>query len=177
MNIISDYTATATIHAAFEKIDLTRWLFTLKDHEYQACSAAHLACGASLTEDGKRISLNVERVGGNLLIQHYIEEISLRDHCRVNSHTNSLSPAGDTRLDITWEIRVQKLSGTHCEFLNRVIVRTTEEFAALLKQANITDFEPMRARMTENVMAHNEEETPRFAHDIECKALAGTWVH
>jgi hypothetical protein len=61
------------------------------------------------------------------------------------------------------------------ELSNRFIVLLTEEFATLLKQANITDLGPVKDNMAQNAGAHNKEETPFFAKDIEMKALAGTW--
>jgi hypothetical protein len=42
----------------------------------------HIAAAASMTPEGKRMSLNVEHVG-NLMVQHYVEEISERSHCRL----------------------------------------------------------------------------------------------
>lgn len=34
MDILADSTSIAIITAPIEKIDLSQWLFTLKDHEY-----------------------------------------------------------------------------------------------------------------------------------------------
>ncbi|MBL0742685.1 hypothetical protein [Chryseolinea lacunae] len=175
MQEITSQSVTALVHAPFEKINLTEWLFTLRDHEYQACSAAHLGCGTSVSPEGKRMSLNVELIGGTLLVQHYVEDISLSDHCRVNSISDSISAAGNTTLGITWELKIRKVNDDSCELTNRVVVNFTDAFLTLLQHANITDLEPVKLRMAENVKAHNHEETPRFASDIEKKALAGVW--
>jgi hypothetical protein len=175
MNVISDCAITAVVNAPLEMINLTEWLFTLKEHEYQACSVAHLAAGATLGKDGKRMSLNVELVGGSLLVQHYVEDISAKDHCRVSSKTDSISPMGNTKLGVIWELKVKKLSDKMSELSNRVVVLFTEEFRDLLKRANIADLEAVRIGMSENVKAHNAEETPLFAKDIERKALNGIW--
>lgn len=83
MELLAQCTAKAIIDCAAEKIDLTDWLFTLKDQDYQSCSISHIAGGTSISQDGKRMSINVERVADNLLVQHYIEEISEKNHCRV----------------------------------------------------------------------------------------------
>ncbi len=175
MDILADSTTIALIDAPAESIDLTTWLFTLKDNEYQACSPDHLAAGSSLSEDGNRKSLNVEVIAGNLLVQHYLEDISLREHCRVNSISDSFSPAGRTTLGITWELTVRKISDKQSELSNRVIVRLTGDFADLLAKANITDLGPIKLNMAQNAAAHNQGETPLFAKDIERKALAGAW--
>jgi len=175
MEILAESTATAIIHCAAEKINLSEWLFTLKDHEYQSCSEGHIAGGISISKDGKRMSINVEKVADNLLVQHYIEEIGGRNHCRVNSVSDSISSLGTTKLRITWELKVTALSNDSCEFSNRVIVSATEEFLALLKSINITDLAIVKSQMMQNVVLHNEEETPLFAINIERKAIADIW--
>lgn len=175
MGILAESTATAIIHCAAEKINLAEWLFTLKDHEYQSCSEAHIAGGVSSSKDGKRMSINVEKISDNLLVQHYIEEIGGRNHCKVNSVSDSISSLGTTKLGITWELKVVALNNESCEFSNRVIVNATTEFLALLKSHNITDLAIVKSQMKQNVMLHNQEETPLFAKDIETKAIAGIW--
>jgi hypothetical protein len=175
MEVFAESTATATIHCAAEKIDLTEWIFTLRDDEYQSCSKGNIAGGISISKDGKRMSINVEKVADNLLVQHYIEEIGDRNHCRVNSVSDSISSFGTTKLNITWELKVTALSNNSCEFSNHVIVGATEEFLALLKSINSTDLAIVKSQMLENVVLHNEEETALFAINIERKAIAGIW--
>lgn len=176
MEVLADSVTTAVINAPIEKIDLTEWLFTLKDHEYQLCSPAHIAAGNTFSKEGKRMSINVEQVADNMLVQHYVEDISNRDHCRVVSYSDSFSPAGRTKLGVTWELRVKEISAGSCEFSNRVLVWLTEEFSSLLQKAGITDLTPVKANMEKNAGDHNKEETPLFAIDIERKALAGAWA-
>lgn len=176
MEVLAESTAIAIINAGAETIDLTAWLFTLKDDEYQGCSSAHIAGGSSVSRDGKRMSLNVEQVGNSLLVQHYIEGISKKDHCLVNSLSDSISPFGKTKIGVIWELKIKKLSANSCEFSNHVMVLLTNEFSALLNKANINDLKPIKMDMKQNLELHNKEETPLFARDIEAKALAGTWI-
>ena len=122
MDVLAESTAVAVVNVPIEKINLTESLFTLKDDQYQACSTAHIAGGSSFSKDGKRMSLNVEQVGDSLLVQHHVEDINKKDHCRVNSHSDSISQAGNTKLGITWELKVKKLSDTSCELSNHVVV-------------------------------------------------------
>ncbi|WP_343697133.1 hypothetical protein [Flavobacterium sp.] len=175
MEIISESSATAVINASIESIDLTEWVFTLKSHEYQACSTGHIAAGSSISADGKRMSINVEQVAGNLLVQNYIEEIGKRDHCRLNSISDSFSDSGRTKLGVIWELKVEKLTPNSCQFTNLVKVLMTDEFSSMLRSAGITDLSPIKAGMSENVSLHNQEETPLFAKDIERKAHSGVW--
>ncbi len=79
--LLAESEYTSSIDAPIEAIDLTTWVFTLADDEYQRCSQAHVAAGASTDPAGKRISINVEKVG-NLIISHYNEDVSKKDHCR-----------------------------------------------------------------------------------------------
>lgn len=175
MQILADHTAKAIINAPLEQIDLTQWLFTLKHHEYRLCSKAHIAAGSSVAEDGKLLSVNVEFIAGNLLVQHYVEDIALRDHCRVHSVSDSFSALGQTKLDVTWEIRAEAISAQSALFSNRVVVAATPEFLGLLESMQVTDLEPVKAQMSQNVFEHNAEETPLFAKDIERKAISGNW--
>ena len=175
MEVFSESRATAVINAPIETIDLTEWLFTLKSNEYQACSSAHIAAGSSISANGKRMSINVEQVADNLLVQNYIEEVGEKDHCRVNSISDSFSALGRTKLGVIWELKVEKRTDVSCEFINEVKVLMTDQFSSLLKAAAITDLNPVKAVMEQNLSAHNREETPLFAKDIESKALLGVW--
>lgn len=176
MDILADSTSTAIIAAPIEKINLSQWLFTLKDIEYQVCSPAHIAAGSTVSNEGKRMSINVEQIADNILVQHYVEDISEKEHCRVNSISDSFSSLGRTKLGVTWELKIKKLTDNITELSNRVIVLSTEDFISLLKKVNITDLEPVKNNMAQNAGAHNKEETPLFAKDIEAKALSGIWL-
>jgi hypothetical protein len=57
---------------------------------------AHIACGATTTDDGRPMSTNVELIGENLMIQQYIGEITDPDHCRIVSSSDVFTPAGRT---------------------------------------------------------------------------------
>ncbi|SNR74078.1 hypothetical protein [Flavobacterium sp. ov086] len=175
MEVLAECTAKAMIHCAAKKIDITDWLFTLKDQEYQSCSVGHIAGGISTSIEGKKMSINVEKVADNLLVQHYIEEIGNKAHCRVNSVSDSFSGLGSTKLGIIWELKINVLTADTCELENRVVISSTDEFLALLKSMNITDLTLVKSQMLKNVEEHNAEETPLFAADIYNKVLVGRW--
>jgi hypothetical protein len=65
-----EFTQHASLDAPIGQIDLERWLFTLTDAEYQAAARGHLGAG-TFVEHGVRGSINVESIGGTLMIQHY----------------------------------------------------------------------------------------------------------
>ncbi|MCW2650749.1 MAG: hypothetical protein QOE41_4587 [Mycobacterium sp.] len=64
------FTQHTVIHAPIEEVDLEDWLFTLSDSDYQGAAKAHRAAG-TFTSDGVRGMVNVESMGGTLIIQHY----------------------------------------------------------------------------------------------------------
>src|SRR5260221_14641163 len=74
---------SAIIKAPIEAVDIPSWCFTLSESEYQSCSPAHCSAGATTAPDGRRMSINAEILGGNLMVQHYIEEIGQPDPLRL----------------------------------------------------------------------------------------------
>ncbi|WP_123890307.1 hypothetical protein [Flavobacterium frigidimaris] len=70
-------------------------------------------------------------------MQHYVEEVGERNHCKLNSVSDSISDMGITKLGITWEIKIIPVTANSCEFVNKVLVTSTPEFLAILKEANI----------------------------------------
>ncbi len=123
--LLDQSSAKASIHAAFESIDIPKWLFTIADAEYQKCSMSHLAAGSSISADGKRMSLNVEHVG-ILMVQHYVEDIAERHHCRVVSTTDLFFPeTGRTTCQVTWELIATPVGSDSAQLENIVLIHTT----------------------------------------------------
>lgn len=174
-DLIAHSTAEAVIHAPLPTIDLTEWVFTLTDREYQACSKDHIAGAISVTPDGRRMSINVERVG-NLLIEHYIEDVAERGTCRLVSLSDSIGPDIDARvkLIVIWTLNIEPLDENTTRFVNSVEVRSTPDYAEALTTRGVT-FAQASDRAQQALSAHNAEETPLFAADIERKARAGRW--
>lgn len=52
--LIAESAAGVIIRAPLASIDLTEWVFTLADSQYQACSKDHYAGATTLTPEGKR---------------------------------------------------------------------------------------------------------------------------
>jgi hypothetical protein len=98
---LAESSFTSTINASIERIDLPAWIFGLADDEYQRCSPAHVAAGAFHSLDGRRMSINVEVLGGSVLVSHYIEGISDKHHVRVASVSDPFTPTGRTTLQVT----------------------------------------------------------------------------
>jgi len=169
-NEIVDSNFTAIINAPIEKIDLPQWVFALPNHEYQGCSPAHVAAGFTTAPDGKRMSINVEVIGGSLMVQQYVETLAEKRHLVLESVSDIFTPNGRTTIHVLWELSVKAIDDRRCEFTNRVQSRATEEFRALLNKQGIP-FDLFRAQRQPMSIAHNRGETPLFAESIERAAL------
>src|SRR5215470_5042547 len=106
-NQIVDSSFTAIINAPIDKIDIPAWCFSLPEREYQGCSPAHIAAGFTTASDGKRMSINVETIGGSLMVQHYVETLSHKDHLILDSTSDVFTPTGRTTMHVTRELRCQ----------------------------------------------------------------------
>ena len=168
--IITESTSTAIINAPIEFVDIADWVFTLPDAEYQRCSPAHIAAGFTTSDDGRRMSLNVETIGGNLMVQHYVEDIGERHHVRLLSTSDVIGSAGRTKSGVVWELSVRAIDAEQCELSNHVIGRTTPEYWEHLGRSGVP-FEVARQAQDIASAAHNAQETPLFAKSMEVKAL------
>jgi hypothetical protein len=164
---------SSTIHAPIEQVDLPAWCFGLSEAEYQSCSPAHVSAAVTEATDGRRMSINVEVIGGIPMVQHYVEEISEPQHLRLVSHSDVFSPTGRIKVGVIWDLSVKKIDAETCEFTNEVHTSFTPELLdSLAKQGIPLDvFQAARKPVSE---AHNRQETPLFAKSIERHALRST---
>jgi hypothetical protein len=169
--IITESSATAIVNAPIEFVDIAEWVFTLPDAEYQRCSPAHIAAGFTTSDDGRRMSLNVETIGGKLMVQHYVEDIGEKHHVRLLSTSDVITPTGRTKSGVVWELSVKRLDAQRCELTNHVIGKTTPEYWESLGKEGIP-FELAKNAQDVASSAHNAQETPLFAMSLEKKALA-----
>lgn len=171
-NQIVDSSFTAIINAPIEKIDIPSWCFSLPEKEYQGCSPAHIAAGFTTAPDGTRMSINVETIGGSLMVQHYHETLGEKTHLILDSDSDVFTPTGRVVIHVTWELSVKALGKDRCEFTNRVQSFATDEMLAGLDRQGIP-FEIFRTQRQPMSIAHNKGETPLFAASIERFALRG----
>jgi hypothetical protein len=64
------HTARVPLNEHGDQVDLEAWLFGLSDRDYQACAKGHHGAGV-FTDEQWRGMVNVESIGGNLIVQHY----------------------------------------------------------------------------------------------------------
>ena len=161
---------SAIINAPIDDVDIPSWCFTLPESEYQSCSPAHCSAGATTGPDGRRMSINVEIIGGSLMVQHYVEEICERAHLKLVSNSVVFTPTGRTKIGVVWDLSVRKIDDKTCEFTNTVHSSATPELLDFLGKQGIP-WEVFRAGRKPISEAHNRQETPLFAKSIERHAL------
>jgi len=163
---------TATIHAPVERVDIADWLLHLPDAEYQRCAPPdHIAAGTTTTDDGRPMSINVEVIGGTLMVQHYVAEVHEPHHCRMVSLSDVQTPAGWTKIQVIWDLSVTALDSASCRYTNQVLSYPTSAFLETLRVAGIS-FEDAVADRQAASDDHNRRETARYAQSLERKALA-----
>jgi hypothetical protein len=151
------YTGHATLAAPIEQVDLENWLFTLSDAEYQAAARGHRAAG-TFVQDGVRGMVNVEAMGGHLIIQHYREVSATPSRVEMVSERSRvyllhLVPA---TVQVRWTMWVTagtaETSEFHCtvELTLPPLLRAVGRLSALGAA----------------IRAHTLEETPGFADAI-----------
>jgi hypothetical protein len=86
------------------------------------------------------MSINVEIIGGGLMVQHYVEDIGKKIHCRVLSTSDVLTPSGWTKIKVIRELSVKAIDKDSCELTNHVIGSSTPEFLHYLAKSG-TPFE------------------------------------
>ncbi|WP_201698613.1 hypothetical protein [Paraburkholderia hiiakae] len=121
------------------------------------------------------MSINVEHVG-NLMVQHYVEDISEQSHCRLVSLSDSIGPDIGSRAKVTvvWSFSAEAVDTDTTKFTNSVEVLSVPGYLEALEKRGIP-FSKASEFAQQALTAHNAEETPLFAKDIERKALARRW--
>ncbi len=95
--ILSQSAYSAEIDVPLAAVDLAAWLFALPEAEYQRCCVPdHIAAGVTATDDGRRMSINVEMIGTGLVVQHYVDDVADKTYCRNISLPDVLTANGRT---------------------------------------------------------------------------------
>lgn len=169
---LSSSAFSAVINAPIEQVDIADWLFNLPEAEYQRCCPPdHISAGTTSTDDGKRMSINVEMIGKTLMVQHYVAEVATPSLCRMVSTSDAFTPNGRTRVQVIWTLSVKKIDANTCEYTNSVVAHPTQEFLDFIA-VHGTPFEDAAAARQRDGGDHNSRETPLFAASIERRALA-----
>ena len=148
------------INVPVDSIDVYKWLRELTDIEYQSFSKGHQAMG-HLNEGEFGGMINVEIVGGILLVQHY----SIKD--KSKSHINSYSDQSRAYLmgiipikfEVSWSLSVLAVSNQKSKFVCEIGVLIPSKILSFISSPVISF----------SLKRHLMEEGALFAKDIEKK--------
>lgn len=164
--LLSTSAFSHVINVPIEKIDIAQWLFSLPDAEYQRCAPPdHIAAGSTWTDDGRRMSINVEMIGTGLVVQHYVGEVTEKTYCKMVSTSDVFTPHGRTKVQVIWELSAKAVDGQRSEYTNKVTSHPTEEFLTFIEKNGISFEQAARDRDVASG-DHNSRETPLFAESI-----------
>ena len=97
---------------------------------------AHFAVGSRWRADGRRMSINVEVIGGSLMVQHYVEVVAERHHLVLDSVSDLFTTAGRTEILVMWELSVKRIDAVRCATCH-VRTRATDELWDFLAREGI----------------------------------------
>lgn len=160
------------IDVPFDCIDIADWLFNLPESEYlRCCEPDHIACGSTFTDDGRKMSINVEKIGTSLVVQHYVADEATPSYCRMNSISDVFTMNGErTQVNVIWELIAEPIDGNRTRYTNQVTCHPTDAFMAFIEQHGQSFEDAANARQAAGG-DHNRRETPKFAESIARKAL------
>ncbi len=170
--ILSQSAYSAEIGVPLEKIDIADWLFNLPEAEYlRCCPPDHIAAGVTWTDDGRRMSINVEQIGSGLVVQHYVAEVAEPTYCRMNSISDVFTANGRTQVNVVWELIAEKIDDSRTRYTNKVTAHPTDAFMRFIEYHGVA-YEGAAAARQAAGGDHNSRETPLFAASIARRALS-----
>ncbi|MEH2562246.1 hypothetical protein [Bradyrhizobium sp. AZCC 2289] len=140
--ILSSSAYSHVIAVPQAKIDIAHWLLKLAEPKYRRCCPPdHISCGSTFTDDGTRMSINVEMIGRTVTLQHYIAETATAHLCRMISTSDGFTQNGRTRVQIIWTLSVKPRRRHSLRMTNSVVAHPTAAFTDFIAARN-TSFEP-----------------------------------
>jgi len=154
------HTAHVTLNASSDEIDLEAWLFGLSDADYQACAKGHQGAGVFADQQGRGM-INVESIGGNLIVQHYRSVRADRSAVEMYSRASRvyLFHLLPVVARVRWTLEVSPETPTASDFACTVQVDRSRILGSLARLSLLSDF----------LERHVDEEAAGFAADITRK--------
>jgi hypothetical protein len=131
----------------------------------------HISAGTTTTEDGRRMSINVEMIGTGLVVQHYVADEATPSYVRMISISDVFTANGRTQVNVLWELLAGDAGNGRTRYTNHVTARPTDAFMAFLAEHGVA-FEDAAAARQSADSDHNRRETPFFAESIARRAIA-----
>jgi hypothetical protein len=157
------FTEQALLNAPIDQVDLEQWMFSLSDAEYQQAARAHRAAGA-FVDNGVRGTVNVESMGGTLIIQHYREVQAEPSYVELFSERSQayLFHLVPVTAQVRWTVQAAARDATSSIFTCTVEVTLPPVVRVLARMLMWNHF----------IGRHADEETHGFAADINRKLAA-----
>ena len=158
------YSHAASIPIPASSVDLVDWLFGLSEDDYAACARGHRAVG--VVGGAQRSGMiNVESIGGSLLIQHYATRLAAKDHVTMISPASRayLMHVVPVRIGVLWDMQISP-AGPETSRFRCMIDVAMPTAVKVLGLFNGTSF---------FIRRHLVEETHGFARDIARKYGSG----
>ena len=154
------HTAKLTLNEPSDEIDLGTWIFELADGDYQACAKGHHGAGVYNDEQGRGM-VNVESIGGHLIVQHYREVHADRSSVEMYSAASRvyLFHLVPVAAGVRWRLGVAARTPAASDFICTVDVTLPAVLQVVARLSFLGRF----------LRQHVEEEAPGFAADISRK--------
>ncbi|SOX55771.1 hypothetical protein MAAFP003_4465 [Mycobacterium ahvazicum] len=155
--VLMEFEQHTTIDLPANRLDVPKWLFGMTDREYQRCAKGHRAAG-TFVESGTRGMVNVESIGGHLLVQHYREDSSKPSEVVMVSPKSRiyLTHVLPATLGVRWVMSVTPVTDSTSRFTCRVEL----EVPAWMRVMGLF------AGMRYSIQAHVDEETIGYAQSL-----------
>jgi hypothetical protein len=160
MGITTKYIGNTVLNAPIDRINLADWIFNLSDSDYQSTARAHLAAG-TFNDGGTRGTINVESMGGALIIQHYREVRAEPSYVELRSDNSRayLLHLVPVTVQVRWTMQASARTAESSDFTCTVEVTLSPLVQYLSKMTALSYF----------IRKHTLEETVGFADDISRK--------
>ncbi len=160
---MNTFKGSVNINVPADKVDLYDWVTNVTEKEYQSFAPAHRAIGLYReSERGKQGMVNVESIGGNLLVQHYIIKIGEKNHLLLYSKNTLLYLLHlvPINIGVKWEMKITESSKDTSTF---TCVVSIDYPSKALKWGAVLLAGPYF------VNRHTQKESLGFAKDMERK--------
>jgi hypothetical protein len=152
-----EFEQQTTIDMPADRLDVGTWLFNMTDTDYQGTAKGHIALG-TFVDNATRGMVNVESIGGHLLVQHYKEAAGSRSEVVMVSPKSRiyLGHVIPTTIGVRWTMSVKPLDTSASSFTCRVELFLPRWIRLLGPFLGVSHF----------VQAHVDEETLGYARDL-----------
>ena len=129
------------IQIPVHKIELYKWLINISEDDYKRFSKGHIAIGLC-TKNGAEAMTNVESIGGNLLVQHYI--ITEKEKKRVSLFSEKsdayLFHILKVHIEVNWKMNVAYNDEHTSVFTCEINVKYPNKLLALAAKSTGTNY-------------------------------------